>query len=97
MIERTIQQVTEAEQEIYDDLVEAEIEGLDRIDNSEHGNTIFNEFSLMGSDNQRIENYEIVRRVAEAKGDSDVLTAEKSLRSLLQARAALLDLKQRIQ
>jgi len=51
----------------------------------------------MGSDNQRIENYEIVRRVAEAKGDSDVLTAEKSLRSLLQARAALLDLKQRIQ
>ena len=40
-----------------------------------------------------LENYEIVRRVAEQKGDSDIVTAEKSLRSLLQARAQLMSAK----
>ena len=51
----------------------------------------------MGAKNRRIENYEIVRRAAEQKGDSDVLSAEKNLGSLLRARAHLLALKAQVQ
>lgn len=44
-----------------------------------------------------LENYEIVRRVAEQKGDSDIIAAEKSLRSLMQARAKVMATKAAIQ
>ena len=44
-----------------------------------------------------IENYEIVRRVAESKGDSDVVNAEKNLRSLLSARGKIMAAKAAIQ
>jgi len=40
-----------------------------------------------------LENYEICKRVAETKGDSDVVAAEKSLKSLLSTRAGLLAAK----
>jgi len=49
------------------------------------------------SDNACVENYEIVRRVAEAKGDSDVMAAEKNLKSLLSARAKIMAAKAAIQ
>jgi len=44
-----------------------------------------------------LENYEIVRRVAESKGDSDVVNAEKNLRSLLSARGKIMAAKAAIQ
>lgn len=44
-----------------------------------------------------LENYEIVKRAADAKGDSDVIAAEKSLKSLLIARARLFAAKADIQ
>ncbi len=44
-----------------------------------------------------LENYEIVRRAAEQKGDSDVVAAEKSLKSLISARAKLMDTKAALQ
>ena len=49
------------------------------------------------SENACVENYEIVRRVAEAKGDSDVMAAEKNLKSLLSARAKIMAAKAAIQ
>ena len=42
-------------------------------------------------------NYEIVKRAAEAKGDSDVIAAERSLKQLLTARARLYAAKADIQ
>ena len=44
-----------------------------------------------------LSNYEIVKRAAEAKGDSDIIAAEKSLKSLLMARARLFAAKADIQ
>jgi HEPN domain-containing protein len=38
-----------------------------------------------------------VRRVAEEKGDTDVVNAEKSLKSLLRARARIMDAKATVQ
>lgn len=96
LLDRTLQQVSEAEQEIYDELVDSENEDLQRIDNGEQGKTLFNSLSLANGLTP-LENYEICRRVAEAKGDSDVVNAEKSLKSLLSARAGLLAAKATVQ
>ena len=35
-LDRILQQISEAEQEIYDDLVDAEIDGLQRLDDGKH-------------------------------------------------------------
>ena len=90
-LDRTLQQISEAEQDIYDDLVDAEIEGLQRLDDGKHKDAFFN--FLASSGNSSLENYEIVKRVATEKGDSDVVNAEKSLKSLLNTRARVMNAK----
>ena len=47
--------------------------------------------------NTPLENYEIVRRVAAEKGDSDVVTAQQSLESLLNTRAKVMNAKADVQ
>ena len=47
--------------------------------------------------NPSLENYEIVKRVATEKGDSDVVNAEKSLKSLLNTRAKVMNAKADLQ
>ena len=96
-LDRTGQQITEAEQDIYEDLLDSELDGLRRIDSGYQGKRSF--FDLMSgvTGDAALENYEIVRRAAEAKGDSDVIAAEKSLKSLLNARARLFAAKADIQ
>ena len=44
-----------------------------------------------------LENYEIVRRVADQKGDSDVVLAEQNLRALLSTRAHIMKAKATVQ
>ena len=94
-LDRTLQQISEAEQDIYDDLVDAEIEGLQRLDDGKHKDALFN--FLASSGNSSLENYEIVKRVATEKGDSDVVNAEKSLKSLLNTRARVMNAKADLQ
>ena len=94
-LDRTLQQISEAEQDIYDDLVDAEIEGLHRLDDNKHKDALFN--FLASSGNTSLENYEIVKRVATEKGDSDVVNAEKSLKSLLNTRARVMNAKANLQ
>jgi|Transcript_10755 hypothetical protein len=97
LLDKTAQQITEAEQDIYDDLVNSELDGLRRLDSGYQGDrTIFDTLSCVLGD-ASLENYEIVKRAAEAKGDSDVIAAEKSLKSLLTARARLYSAKADIQ
>jgi len=92
-LDKTSHQITEAEAEIYNDLASSEQEGLSRIDNrSGKRSSIFDILSGVSAD-VSLENYEIVRRAADAKGDSDVLAAERSLRALLSARARLMEAK----
>ena len=81
-LDKTLHAVCEAEQDIYDELIDSDIEGLKRLDNGQQGSTIFNIVSFMDGLTP-LENYEIVRRVADQKGDSDVVLAEKNLRALL--------------
>ena len=78
-LDRIIQQISESEQDIYNDLIETDITDLKRINNAQHGKSIFDALSL-ASRSAHLENYEIVRRVAEDKGDSDVVNAAKSLK-----------------
>ena len=81
-----MQSVIEAESDIYEDLVDSEIEELQKIDTQENASALFDAAAAL--DGVRpLENYEIVRRVAEEKGDSDVVAAEKSLKSLMATRA----------
>ena len=94
-LDRILQQISEAEQEIYDDLVDAEIDGLQRLDDGKHQDPLFNFFASSG--NPILENYEIVKRVATEKGDSDVVNAEKSLKSLLDTRARVMNAKANLQ
>jgi len=77
-------------------LVDGDIAELKRVDNAEHGRSIFDALSFANGFSP-LENYEIVRRVAGEKGDSDVVNAEKSLKSLLMARARLMDAKATVQ
>ncbi len=91
-LDRVVQQIQEAEQDIYEDLIDSENEDLSRLDTGEGGSTYFDTLSGV-SENASVENYEIVRRVAEAKGDSDVMAAEKNLKSLLSARAKIMAAK----
>ena len=94
-LDRTLQQISEAEQDIYDDLVDADIEELHRLDDGKNKDALFN---FMGSSNNTVlENYEIVKRVATEKGDSDVINAEKSLKSLLNTRARVMNAKADLQ
>ena len=96
-LDRTLQQVSEAEHDIYEDLLDSEVEGLRRLDNGEHeGDVMFDVLSMVEG-RSPLENYEIVKRAAEDKGDSDVVNAEKSLKSLLTARAKLMDAKATVQ
>ena len=44
-----------------------------------------------------LENYEIVKKIAAQKGDSDVVNAEQSLKALLSARANLMLAKAQVQ
>ena len=44
-----------------------------------------------------LENYEIVKKIAAQKGDSDVVNAEQSLKALLSARANLMLAKAKVQ
>ena len=95
-LDRTLQQVCEAEQDIYDDLIDSEVEGLQRLNDDSNRDAFLDAVSFVDGETP-LENYEIVRRVAEQKGDSDIVTAEKSLRSLLQARAQLMSAKAQVQ
>ena len=76
-------------------MVEAEIEGLHRLDSGENSDPLFN--FMASSGNPSLENYEIVKRVATEKGDSDVVNAEKSLKSLLITRAKVMNAKANLQ
>ena len=97
LLDKTGQQINEAEADIYEDLVSSELDGLRRIDSGYQGDrSIFDSLSGLMSD-ASLENYEIVKRAAEAKGDSDVIAAEKSLKSLLMARARMYAAKAAIQ
>jgi len=73
-LDRTLQSVGDAEQDIYDELIDSEIEGLSRLNNGEQGKTIFDTLALVDGMTS-LENYEIVKRVATQKGDSDVVNA----------------------
>ena len=88
-LDRVLQQIAEAEQDIYEDLIDSGIEGLDRLNSGEQGNTLFDTLSGV-SEETYLENYEIVRRVADSKGDSDVVAAERTLKSLLAARGKVM-------
>ena len=93
LLDKTGQQINEAEADIYEDLVSAELEGLQRLDSGYQGDrSILDTLSGVFGD-ASLENYEIVKRAAEAKGDSDVINAERSLKSLLMARARLFSAK----
>ena len=97
LLDKTAQQINEAEEDIYDDLLNSELDGLRRIDSGYQGErTVFDALSGVISD-ASLENYEIVKRAAETKGDSDVITAERSLKSLLMARARIYAAKAAIQ
>ena len=97
LLDKTGQQINEAEADIYEDLVSAELEGLQRLDSGYQGDrSILDTLSGVFGD-ASLENYEIVKRAAEAKGDSDVINAERSLKSLLMARARLFSAKAAIQ
>ena len=63
-LDRILQQVCEAEADIYEELLDSDIEGLSRINNGEQGDTIFNTLAFSDGTSP-LENYEIVRRVAE--------------------------------
>ena len=65
----------EAEADIYEELLDSDVEGLSRINNGEQGDTIFNALAFSDGTSP-LENYEIVRRVAEQKGDSDLAVTE---------------------
>ena len=95
-LDRTLQQIVEAEQDIYDDLVDSDVEGLRRLDDGENRDTFFDALSFVDGLTP-LENYEIVKRAAEAKGDSDIVAAEKSLKSLLSARAHIMATKSSVQ
>ena len=95
-LDKTLHAVCEAEQDIYDELIDSDIEGLMRLDNGEQGKTIFNVLSFVDGMTP-LENYEIVRRVADQKGDSDVVLAEKNLRALLSTRAHIMKAKATVQ
>lgn len=95
-LDRTMQQVVEAEQDIYEDLVDTDIEELQKINTGEHADSLFDKLTFMEGQSF-LENYEIVKRAAEQKGDSDIVAAEKSLRSLMQARARVMATKAAIQ
>jgi len=72
--------------------LDSDIEGLSKLNNGEQGNTIFN--TLAFSDGvSPLENYEIVRRVAETKSDSDLAVAERNLKCLLATRAQIMEAK----
>ena len=76
--------------------MESEIEGLHRLDSGEHKADFFTmAYGVAG--NTPLENYEIVRRVAAEKGDSDVVTAQQSLESLLNIRAKVMNAKADVQ
>lgn len=97
LLDKTGQQINEAEADIYEDLVSSELDGLRRIDSGYQGDrSVFDSLSGLMSD-ASLENYEIVKRAAEAKGDSDVIAAERSLKSLLMARARMYAAKAAIQ
>ena len=97
LLDKTGQQINEAEADIYEDLVSSELDGLRRINSGYQGDrSVFDSLSGLMSD-ASLENYEIVKRAAEAKGDSDVIAAEKSLKSLLMARARMYAAKAAIQ
>lgn len=95
-LDRTMQSVIDAESDIYDDLVDSAFEELQRIDTGEHRDILLEAISCVDAV-RPLENYEIVRRVAEEKGDSDIVAAEKSLRALLATRAKIMDSKAAIQ
>ena len=95
-LDRTLQQVCEAEQDIYDELLDSEIDGMNKLNTGEQGETIFNHLSFVDSTSP-LENYEIVRRIAEQKGDSDIVLAEKNLKSLLATRAHIMAAKASVQ
>ena len=95
-LDKTLQQIADAEQDIYDDLIESDLEGLSRINSGEQNSPFFDAISL-ASGQAPMENYEIVRKAAAAKGDSDVVAAEKSLGSMLAARAQAMDAKAAVQ
>ena len=46
LLDRTLQQITEGEQDIYDELIDSELEGLRRINSGEQGNTLFDMMGL---------------------------------------------------
>jgi hypothetical protein len=77
-------------------LIDSENEELQRLNTGEQGYTYFDTLSGV-SDSACVENYEIVRRVADSKGDSDIIAAEKNLKSLLAARAKIMAAKAAIQ
>lgn len=95
-LDRTMQSVIDAESDIYSDLVDSPFEELQRIDTGEYSNILIEAISCVDAV-RPLENYEIVRRVAEEKGDSDIVGAEKSLRALLATRAKIMDAKAAIQ
>jgi len=78
-LDRVLQQVSEAEHDIYEELLDSGVEDLNKINNGQQGDTIFNALAFSESTSP-MENYEIVRRVAETKGDSDVVLAERNLK-----------------
>lgn len=95
-LDRTLQQVCEAEQDIYEELLDSDVEGMSKLNNGEQGETIFNALAF-SEGSSPLENYEIVRRIAEQKGDSDIVLAEKNLKSLLSTRAHIMAAKAAVQ
>ena len=91
-----MQSVIEAETDIYEDLVDSDIDELKKIDTSQYGDFLIEAVSFVHAI-RPLENYEIVRRVAAEKSDSDVIAAEKSLKALLATRAKIMDVKATIQ
>lgn len=93
-LDKTLVMICEAETEIYEDLADTEVEGLLRL---KHDKDLFFDTLSFVDGEASLENYEIVRRAAEEKQDSDLAAAERSLRSLLQTRAKVMETKVKLQ
>ena len=76
--------------------MDSEIDGLHRLENQEKASNEFG-WGYTYTGNIPLENYEIVKRVALEKGDSDVVNAEKSLKSLINTRAKVMNAKADVQ
>ena len=92
-LDRTLAQIGEMEDEIYEDMRESE--NLERI--RSHTSTSIMDVASLSGDDISLENYQLVKGLAQTKSEgSQAIRASETLRELLGARAVVMRAKSQV-